>query len=61
MKADLDRFLTTYNTVKRHYGLRKKFNVKTTLKGVYKWYELEPEIFKEKQINFENKLINLQK
>jgi len=60
MKADLDRFLTTYNAVKRHYGLHKVFNVKTPLKGVHKWYELEPKIFKEKQINFENKLINLQ-
>jgi transposase InsO family protein len=61
MKADLDRFLTTYNTVKRHSGLRKELNVKTPLKAVYKWYELEPEIFKEKPIDFENKLINLQK
>ena len=59
MKTDLDSFLLTYNTIKRHSGLRKELNVKTPLKAVYKWYELEPEIFKEKPIDFENKILNL--
>lgn len=31
MKDDLDRFLITYNTIKRHSGLRKELNVKTPL------------------------------
>ena len=61
MKDDLDRFLITYNTIKRHSGLRKELNVKTPLNAVYKWYELEPEIFKEKPVDFENKLIYLKK
>ena len=61
MQADLDRFLITYNTIKRHSGLRKEINVKTPLNAVYKWFELEPELFKEKPIDFENKIINLKK
>lgn len=61
MQADLYNFLQTYNTFKRHSGLRKEINVKTPLKAVYKWYELEPEIFKEKPIDFENKVISLSK
>ncbi|PDS21858.1 integrase core domain-containing protein [Flavobacterium branchiophilum] len=61
MEADLYNFLQTYNTVKRHSSLRKELNVKTPLKAVYKWYELEPEIFKEKPIDFENKVISLSK
>lgn len=61
METDLDRFLKTYNTVKRHSALRKELNVKTHLKAVYKWYELEPELFKENPINFETKILNLSK
>jgi transposase InsO family protein len=61
MKNDLDAFLITYNTIKKHSGLKKELKVKTPLKAVYKWYELEPEIFKDKPIDFENKLINLKK
>jgi transposase-like protein len=59
MKTNLDDFLITYNTVKRHAGLRKELNVKTPLNAVYKWYELEPEIFKENPIIFEYKILNL--
>lgn len=61
MEADLYNFLQTYNTVKRHSSLRKELKVKTPLKAVYKWYELEPEIFKEKPIDFETKVIHLSK
>ena len=59
MQDDLHKFLKSYNTVKRHSGLRKELNVKTPLNAVYKWYELEPELFKEKPTEFENKLLNL--
>ena len=61
MESDLYTFLQAYNTIKRHSSLRKELNVKTPLKAVYKWYELEPEIFKEKPIDFENKVIGLSK
>jgi transposase InsO family protein len=61
MKADLYRFLQTYNTVRRHSSLRKEINVKTPLKAVQKWYEIEPEIFKENSIDFEYKILNLTK
>lgn len=61
METDLEKFLTTYNTIRRHSSLRKELNVKTPLKAVYKWYELEPELFKEKPIDFENKILNLTK
>ena len=61
MEAHLDEFLQKYNTIKRHGSLRKELNVKTPLKAVYKWYELEPEIFNEKPIDFENKILNLTK
>ena len=59
MESDLYGFLQTYNSVKRHSSLRKELNVKTPLKAVHKWYELEPEIFKENPIEFENKILNL--
>jgi transposase-like protein len=61
MESDLYSFLQTYNTIRRHSGLRKELNIKTPLKAVHKWYELEPEIFKEKPIDFEIKMLNLTK
>jgi hypothetical protein len=33
--------------------------VKTPFNAVEKWYELDPEIFKENPIDFENKILNL--
>jgi transposase InsO family protein len=61
MQADLGQFILTYNTIRRHGSLRKELNVKTPLKAIYKWYELEPDIFKETPIDFENKILNLKK
>ena len=61
METHLEDFLFKYNTIRRHGSLRKELNVKTPLKAVYKWYELEPEIFKENPIEFENKILNFQK
>ncbi len=61
MKTHLEDFLFKYNTLRRHGSLRKELNVKTPLKAVYKWYELEPKNFKENPIEFENKILNLKK
>ena len=61
MESDLYGFLLTYNSIKRHSSLKKELKVKTPLKAVYKWYEIEPEIFKENPTEFENKLLNLNK
>ncbi len=61
METNLYGFLQTYNSVRRHSGLRKELNVKTPLNAVHKWYELEPELFKEKPVDFENKIIDLSK
>jgi len=61
MNQDLMSFLVHYNLYRRHGSLRRELKVKTPYNAVEKWYELDPEIFKEKPIDFENKLINLQK
>jgi len=59
MNQDLIAFLEHYNIHRRHGSLRRELKVKTPLNAVEKWYELEPEIFKEKPINFKNKILNL--
>ena len=41
---------------RRHGGVRKELNVKTPFNAIEKWYELKPEIFIEKPIDFKNKL-----
>jgi transposase-like protein len=61
METNLYGFLQTYNSVRRHSGLRKELNVKTPLNAVHKWYELEPNLFKENPVDFENKIIDLSK
>lgn len=59
MKDDLMRFLVHYNLYRRHGSLRRELKVKTPLNAVEKWFELDPERFKEKPIDFENKILNL--
>jgi transposase-like protein len=59
MNRHLISFLITYNLYRRHGSLRKELNVKTPLNAVEKWYELDPEIFTEKPIDFEQKILNL--
>lgn len=59
MHNHLRGFLITYNTIRRHSGLRKELNVKTPLNAIEKWYELEPELFKENPLDFKNKILNL--
>jgi transposase-like protein len=61
MNKDLIAFLCFYNLYRRHGSLRKELKVKTPLNAVKKWYDLKPEIFREKPEILHQKLINLQK
>lgn len=60
MNQEIIKFLIFYNIYRRHGSLRKELNVKTPLDAVEKWYELKPEIFKEKPCSFKNKILCLQ-
>jgi transposase-like protein len=59
MKEDLSKFLILYNLYRRHGSLRKELNVKTPHNAVEKWFELDPEIFKENPAFFKDKILNL--
>ncbi len=59
MNIDLMNFLVHYNLYRRHGSLRRELKVKTPFNAVEKWYELDPEIFKEKPDSFKNKILNL--
>ena len=59
MTQDLTNFLIHYNLYRRHGSLRRELKVKTPFNAVEKWHELDPEIFKEKPIEFKNKILNL--
>lgn len=59
MQKDLMKFLVHYNLYRRHGSIRRELKVKTPFNAVEKWYELEPEIFKEKPERFKNKVLNL--
>ena len=56
MVKTLNIFLIHYMMYRRHGGVRKELNVKTPFNAIEKWYELKPEIFIEKPIDFKNKL-----
>jgi transposase-like protein len=60
MKIDLNNFLVFYNINRRHGSLRRELNVKTPFNAIEKWYQLKPEIFKEKPNEFKIKILNLQ-
>ncbi|WP_157454261.1 integrase core domain-containing protein, partial [Crocinitomix catalasitica] len=60
MHKDLFNFMCNYNLYRRHGSLRKELDVKTPIQAIYKWYQLEPEIFIVEPKKFENKLLNLQ-
>jgi len=60
MHKDLFNFMCNYNLYRRHGSLRKELDAKTPLQAIYKWYQLEPEIFKVEPKIFENKLLHLQ-
>jgi hypothetical protein len=57
MYCDLYKFLNLYNVFRRHGSLRRELDVKTPLKAIYKWYELKPEIFKIKPVEFEKNFL----
>ena len=59
MNQDLMSFLVHYNLYKRHGSLRRELKVKTPFKAIEKWYELDPEIFKDEPSEFKNKILNL--
>ena len=59
MNIDLMNFLVHYNLYRRHGSLRRELKVKTPFDAVEKWYELDPEIFKEKPDDFKQKILNL--
>jgi len=54
-------FLVQYNLFRRHGSIRRELNVKTPFNAIEKWFEIEPEIFKEKPYEFKNKLLKLSK
>ena len=60
MKNEMNKFLIYYNLYRRHGSLKKELHVKTPLQAIYKWFEIEPTIFKQTPQEFEAKLLNLQ-
>lgn len=52
-------FLAYYILYKRHGGLRRELNVKTPYQAIEKWFELKPEIFTQKPLDFKNKILHL--
>jgi len=61
MQSNLTDFLINYNLYRRHSGLRKELNVKTPINAIEKWFELEPDCFKENPLQFKNKVLLLYK
>jgi len=47
LQSNLTDFLTNYNLYRRHGSLRKELNVKAPINAIEKWFEIEPEFFKE--------------
>lgn len=60
MNQDLAKFISFYNLYRRHGSVRKELNVKTPFQAIEKWYELKPELFKIPPNKFKNKILNLQ-
>ena len=48
MDSALKAFLVHYRLYRRHGGLRKELNVKTPMQAIEKWFDMKPEIFKQK-------------
>lgn len=59
MNDDLMSFLALYNLYRRHGSLRRELKVKTPFNAIEKWFEIKPEIFKEKPLDFKNKILLL--
>jgi transposase-like protein len=56
----LNAFLIHYLMFRRHGSLRKELNIKTPFNAIEKWYNLQPDLFTEKPIDFKNKIVELQ-
>jgi len=61
MQKELLKFLMYYILYRRHGSLRKELNVKTPFEAIEKWFEIKPEIFLQKPVEFKNKILNLHK
>jgi transposase-like protein len=59
MNTDLIQFLVHYNLYKRHGSLRRELKVKTPFNAIEKWFELDQKIFKQKPMDFKNKILLL--
>lgn len=59
MNTALMAFVVQYNIYRRHGGVRRELKVKTPFNAMEKWFELDPEIFKEEPYEFKNKLLTL--
>ena len=59
MNTHLTKFLIFYLLYRRHGSLKKELGVKTPFEAVEKWYELKPELFLEKPLEFKNKILLL--
>jgi len=59
LQSNVTDFLTNYNLYRRHGSLRKELNVKAPINAIEKWFEIEPEIFKENQLQFKHKVLYL--
>lgn len=60
MISALNIFLIHYMLYRRHGGVRKELNVKTPFNAIEKWYELKPDLFILKPLDFKTKLLTLQ-
>jgi len=60
MQKELLKFLMYYILYRRHGSLRKELNVKTPFDAIEKWFEIKPEIFLQKPVEFKNKVLHLQ-
>jgi hypothetical protein len=59
LQSNLTDFLTNYNLYRRHGSLRKELNIKAPINAIEKWFEIEPEFFKENQLQFKHKVLSL--
>jgi hypothetical protein len=59
LELNLKTFLATYNTIRRHSGVRKELNVKTPYQALEKWFDINPKIFNKNPIEFKNKILSL--
>lgn len=60
METHLLGFLVYYILYRRQASLKRELGVRTAFEAVEKWYELKPEIFKEKNfLQFKQKVLFL--